>query len=722
MSRVAQWLLPGERRVWLAAGAVLVPIAIVVLVALLQQREYFTGTNSVAPRDGVIIVKANQTLCIPRVELPAGTGAVRIVEDSQQSRRPQIRMTVATDTGQFFISTRDGSPRNGLQSVDFPIPTTPRSPLFVTARVCVTPAAGYIVGLGRATLQSNDLPVLLDGQPMPDRIGVFFLPPNHHKRSLLSHMGEMFHRAALFRPSWVGAWTYWLLLFAVFPLAAYAGLRMMALADSPARRRLPLFAGVVLVAFVVAGSWALITPAFQSPDEPEHFGYAQYLAETGRAVDLNPGTRPPYSTAEGLALEATRETSVIERNDGKMPWFSADQAAWRARVATYKPGPSRTNGGGFHPAISPHSPAYYALLAPAYLATRHDSPFAQLTAMRLLSALMGALTAGFAYLIMRELLPARRTLAVAAGLLVAFEPMFGFISGAINNDDGVNLACAAIIYLLVRALRRGLKPWVAVALGAALVAAPVLKATGYELYPPAILALLALLWRRHSRRDLLMLAVLAASFVVLEVGWSHLATHFHRTTYTTPAGGSPVGILPANHDIAGYLSWLTDVLSPWHPPFLVNWTAIGWPAYHIYVVRGFASFGWYAIQFPDWVYHLIVGVMLAALALGIASLLHLRAGVRRRLPEILFLVLVPITVVAAVEAAYYPALIHLPLDGIAEQGRYAFPAITALAALVIGACHGFGRRHAVTLATALVAGLIGLTFASQLLTLSSFYT
>jgi Predicted membrane protein (DUF2142) len=722
MSRVAQSLFPGERRVWLAAGAVLVPVAIVVLVALLAPREYFTGTNSVAGREGSIIVSANSTLCIPRVELPGGTGAVRLAEDSQQFQRPQMRLTVATADGRFFQSTLDGSPRNGLQQVDFPIPTTPRSPEIVMARVCVTPTAGYIVVLGRSTLQSNDLPVLVDGQPKQDRIAVWFLPPNHQHRSLLSHMGEMFRRAALFRPGFVGEWTYWVLLFLVFPATAYTGLRLMAVADARGRRRLPLVVGLTLVAFVNAGSWALITPPFQSPDEPEHFGYAQYLAETGNAVDVTPGPRPPYSTAEGLALEATRETSIIERADGRMPWFAADQATWRARVAAFKPSPSRTDGGGFHPAVAPHSPAYYALLAPAYLLTRHDSVFAQLTAMRLVSALMGALTAALAYLIMLELLPLRRTLAVAAGLLVAFEPMFGFISGAINNDDGVNLACAAIIYLLVRALRRGLSPGVAVGLAGALVAAPVLKATGYELYPPAILALLALVWRRHSRQDLLMLAVLAVSFVVLEAGWSQLASDFHRSTYTTPAGGSPVGILPANHDIAGYLSWLADVLSPWHPPFLVNWTAIGWPAYHIYVERGFASFGWYAIQFPDWVYNVIVAVMIVALALGISALWQVRAAVRRLMPEILFLALVPVVVVCAVEAAYYPALIHLPLDGIAEQGRYAFPAITALAALVVGACHGLGRRRAVTLATVLVAGLIGLTYASQLLTLSAFYT
>jgi hypothetical protein len=43
--------------------------------------------------------------------------------------------------------------------------------------------------------------------------------------SLLSALPTVFHRAALFRPDWVGAWTFWLLLLAVvaaFPLTAIA--------------------------------------------------------------------------------------------------------------------------------------------------------------------------------------------------------------------------------------------------------------------------------------------------------------------------------------------------------------------------------------------------------------------------------------------------------------------------------------------------------------------
>ena len=43
-----------------------------------------------------------------------------------------------------------------------------------------------------------------------------------------------------------------------------------------------------------------------------------------------------------------------------------------------------------------------------------------------------------------------------AALLVAYQPMYGFISGAVNNDVGVNAGAAALELLLIVMLRRGL--------------------------------------------------------------------------------------------------------------------------------------------------------------------------------------------------------------------------------------------------------------------------
>jgi hypothetical protein len=60
-------------------------------------------------------------------------------------------------------------------------------------------------------------------------------------------------------------------------------------------------------------------------------------------------------------------------------------------------------------------------------------------------------------------------------------------------------------------------------------------------------------------------------------------------------------------------------------------------------------------------------------------------------------------------------------DFIAEFGRYAFPAIGPLAILVVGSLYAFGRRAVPWLGTCLVLLMIGFSYASQLLTLTTFY-
>ena len=74
----------------------------------------------------------------------------------------------------------------------------------------------------------------------------------------------------------------------------------------------------------------------------------------------------------------------------------------------------------------------------------------------------------------------------------------------------------------------------------------------------------------------------------------------------------------------------------------------------------------------------------------------LRAGGHRAVPGLRLV---------AVEAAFFD-----PTGGrtvVAEQGRYIFPAITALAAIAVGGTFGFGRRWQMPLATVLVVAMIG---------------
>ena len=131
-----------------------------------------------------------------------------------------------------------------------------------------------------------------------------------------------------------------------------------------------------------------MTPLFQAPDESEHFAAAQFVAETGRAVDRNAGSTSTYSGSQTLGFDAVRHFSVIEVAGARPPWRSEDERSWYARVDQTKP--RQDDGGGFAIASSGHSPLYYTFLAPAYLVTSKLSLPSQLLAMRLVSAALPA--------------------------------------------------------------------------------------------------------------------------------------------------------------------------------------------------------------------------------------------------------------------------------------------------------------------------------------------
>jgi hypothetical protein len=96
-----------------------------------------------------------------------------------------------------------------------------------------------------------------------------------------------------------------------------------------------------------------------------------------------------------------------------------------------------------------------------------------------------------------------------------------------------------------------------------------------------------------------------------------------------------------------------------------------------------------------------------------------RLAARSRRWELAVLLTAFIGVLAGVSAAYFATT---PRSFPVEQGRYLFTAIVPLAAIAAGATLAFGRRLAPVLAAALVAAVIGLAYASQLLSLETFFT
>jgi hypothetical protein len=714
---VASAVFAGDRRVWRVAAIVALPFILLTAFYCLRPRPYFTGTNNVEDVGPVANVGPKTPACVPGLYLPAGTAAVRVQVFSRSARRPRLHLTllVRGHLTHYTLAATNVRPLRA-SNADFVIPTTPSKPTARTASLCLT--ADGPVSIGGTTLSSSPLTVA-DTRAI-GRVAVWFLPPRGRTSSLLARAWRIFHRAALFRPGAVNAWTFPLLLFVVLPALALLALRCLALAAAGRTRRIALT--LYAVAALNACCWALITPVFQGPDEVDHFAYTQSLVErAAKPTDDPQSTQPPWSSAEKLAVKDTSFLTDHQVGDSRAPWLLRQVRAYEMEVQRLHP--SRRDGGGYTTSAT-HGPSYYLALAPAYLLTRHASVFSQLTLMRICSALLGALVPLFTFLLARELAPQRPWLAVLAALLVAYEPMYGFISGIVNNDVGVNATAAALELLLIRLLRRGVTvPWAALT-GAVLVFLPNVKGTGLSLYPVAGLVFVVGLWRYHRRGDLLGWAALALAAVLV----AELATHVLSPAFAASAGaGGSATTIASNANavsaaltnIPDFLSYLWQVFLP-RLPFMTRHfpSSGGYPGYVIFIKRGWAAFGWYVVFFPTWVYAAIVAASASILLAAPLAVRRERRWLSRHLPEALAVTLMPVAVIVGFVAAYYTPTSRA---NIAEFGRYVFPAIGPIALLVVGALHAVGRRWALTAGVGLAVAIISLSYASQLLTLSAFY-
>ncbi len=720
LGRVAKAVFAGDRRVWRTAAFCAVPLLAMMALYCLSPRFYFTGTDSVENVNAVVHTKAGTQVCAPGLMLPAGTAGVRLQLLPATTRRPALHLLLRVGGR----TIRSALPALAVQAdrpsnADFSIAQTPPDPAAQRASLCLTAGGPLSVG-GTPLSKVPGSPPTVGGTAVPARLAVWYLPRTGQRSSYVQRIAQILQRAALFRPGVVGAWLYWLLLLLVLPALALFALRCLAIAVAGETRRLAL--ALFAIAALNACCWALITPVFQGPDEVDHFAYTQSLVERGEKP-INDQQSPllRWSSAENLALEDTGLWTDHQVGDSRAPWLSAQVRDYEEDAQFH---PSRSDGGGYTTSAA-HGPAYYLALAPAYLATEHGSIFSQLTLMRLTSALLGALVVLFTYLLARELAPRRPWVAVLAALLVAYEPMYGFISGIVNNDVGVNVTAAALELLLIRLLRRGITiPWGALT-GIVLVLLPSVKGTGLSLYPVAGLVFVAGLWRHHRRADLLGWAALAIAAVVV----GELATHVLNPAFaasSATAGGAGPSAIGSNanavnealHHLPDFLSYFWQVFLPRLPFMGAHFSSSVYPGFVIFIERGWGAFGWYDVFFPSWVYALILAVSVLVLLLSPWAARREWRWLSAHLPEALAVILVPIAVIAGFSAAYYTPGIR-PVIG--EFGRYVFPAIGPIALLVVGALHAFGRRRMLEVGVALVVATIALSYASQLLTLTSFY-
>jgi hypothetical protein len=457
---------------------------------------------------------------------------------------------------------------------------------------------------------------------------------------------------------------------------------------------------LLVAAFVVLGvGYSIATPIFEASDEKSHYPVVKHIADgQGLPVQdpanpgpwLQEGSQPPLYYALAAAATFWIDTSDLAELRKPNP---------HARIGDAR-------GVGNRNAVS-HT-------------DREAFPWQGTTlavhVVRLLSVLFGAVTVSLTYRLALATWPGRTAVAALAAALVAFNPMFLFVSASVNNDTLVNLLSAWLLLLTVGVVRgRGnLRQWVGLGLGLGLGA--LTKLSVLALAPPVGLVVLADARRKAEGRrqkaegrkqgtvDCLLPAaycLLTSGVVVFGLALVISGWWFWRnwTLY-----GEPTGIVT-----------MMAVIGGWRDPSLNLTGLIGeLPGFWL---SFWGVFGLFNVVLPPVVYAAYAVLTLAGLV-GI-MVKGYRLKVEGCQPSTLWAEpqgeafnLQPSHLLVLAIFLNLAAAVRWTMLTMGSQGRFLFPTLPAIAVfLAMGLANLVPVRRQAGWVTALTAGLAGLALA-----------
>jgi Dolichyl-phosphate-mannose-protein mannosyltransferase len=449
------------------------------------------------------------------------------------------------------------------------------------------------------------------------------------------------------------------------------------------RSRWARFALLLLVLFALLRSvlWASVQPAWFAPDEDYHWLYINYLVEEHAVPSLD----KPFYTAElyKAALLTQQATYAV----GPRTSYSGDPHA----VLRHLGGSSAERKPALpKPRPVLHPPLYHLGGALVDLALSGKVSVTRMTGIRYYSAVLGALTIFFAWLLAAQVL-AREWQQLAAAALVATQPILAFSASTITNDVAVAAVLTATLAWCAWMLRSPPAGRQGIGLGLLLAAALFTKATMISLVLIAAVTLL-LLWRTYpsAGRELVRITLWAIALPVALVGWWYVRLVIvtgsvlgERGSLTSASGAHARGIA---HVFSVAWQWLSDVYRSY------------WIDYNSFEVR----------HTDVWFWLPVVGI--AIVAAGLVLFIRRCAGTltSSKAPELRQVLMLALAALVLLIPPFALDVLRgvrgLPFT--TEQGRFLTPAYPGLAVIAIIALRELaGRRQRIfPLAVALVVG------------------
>ena len=211
---------------------------------------------------------------------------------------------------------------------------------------------------------------------------------------------------------------------------------------------------IFAIIFVILKSllWFYAIPLFQTPDEPSHFGYVQFIAENNRLLT-------PEDDKYSLEMVEGHKTLDIVR----MLMHPQEKALYsEARIREIRQKTAELNDVKHRKDFSEpgmtanlYPPLYYGLASIFYKMFYKSDLVIRAYAVRVFSVILSFITIIFVYKTATLLFDDNDLVVIPLTLAVALQPMYSMVSIAINVDNLLYLFFAVLFYLNVKTIKAG---------------------------------------------------------------------------------------------------------------------------------------------------------------------------------------------------------------------------------------------------------------------------
>jgi 4-amino-4-deoxy-L-arabinose transferase-like glycosyltransferase len=319
-----------------------------------------------------------------------------------------------------------------------------------------------------------------------------------------------------------------------------------------------------------------------------------------------------------------------------------------------------------------HPPLYYLMMTPVYWLIKGGSPAFQVYVLRALTIPFGMATVLLAFLMVREIFPYDKFLLITVPAFVAWQPQVSYEAAMLNNDMLCIALYSLILYELVVGLRRGFSRRLSLVIGASFGLALLSKSTAST----AI--------------------VIIAAAMIVGCGWRSYRIWIERGLLS----GVVAGLIASPWYAYLYHTYGNFSGLPQLEYLQRSWNRPGGSFFHLLFNTGFiddrwketwGEFGWRMIELSN--QFLVILAIPTAVALIGLCIYPFHTNVKRDRPPGEFASSTIFTIagwqawsvalMAYTFAVAYLAIVQFGTRFSLTQARYYFPAINALALLLM---------------------------------------